>query len=63
MADKNNIMFVTGVQFSKNVLNALNAMTFLFDPNWNVNNSTQATFPVAFFHTKSIHEISAAEIS
>ena len=45
------------------MLERLNNMTYLFDPNWNINNSNKASFPVAFFHVKSYHEAMSSEVS
>ena len=63
MADENYMRFVTGVHFSKSMLQAVNGITFLFDPNWEAGASDVATFPVTFFHLKGIHEIMESEIS
>ena len=38
-------------------------MTYIYDPNWDINNSTKATFPVAFFHVKNFHEVMSSEVS
>lgn len=57
------LMFITGIHYAKNVLRTLNNMTFLYDPNWDINASNMATFPVAFFHIKSIHEQYTTEVS
>lgn len=38
-------------------------MTFVYDTNWNPNNSVKATFPVCFFHVKSMHEVMTSEVS
>ena len=55
--------FITGIRWYKGLLETLNNMTFVYDVNWNPNNSTKATFPVCFFHVKSMHEIMSSEIS
>lgn len=58
-----NMMFITGIRWYKDTLNALNNMTFIYDPNWNVNNTDKYTLPVSFFHVKSYHEVMSSEIS
>lgn len=55
--------FITGIRWYKGLLETLNNMTFVYDPNWNANNSVKATFPVCFFHVKSCHEIMNTEVS
>lgn len=57
------LRFITGVRWYKGLLETLNNMTFVYDVNWNPNNSAKATFPVCFFHVKSMHESMASEIS
>ena len=59
----NSLRFITGIRYYKDMLERLNNMTYLFDPNWNINNSNKATFPVAFFHVKNYHEAMSSEIS
>lgn len=63
MADEKYMTFITGVHFTKSMLRTLNGMTFLFDPNWKAGSNDVATFPVTFFHLKSIHEILEADVS
>lgn len=55
--------FITGIRWHKGLLETLNNMTYVYDPNWNQNNSVKATFPVCFFHVKSMHEVMSSEIS
>lgn len=57
------LRFITGIRYHKDMLERLNNMTFVYDSNWNPNNSDKATFPVAFFHVKSYHETMSAEVS
>lgn len=57
------LRFITGIRYHKDMLERLNNMTYLFDPNWNINNSNKASFPVAFFHVKSYHEAMSSEVS
>ena len=57
------LRFITGIRWYKGLLETLNNMTFVYDVNWNPNNSPKATFPVCFFHVKSCHEIMNTEIS
>lgn len=59
----NSLRFITGIRYHKDMLERLNNMTYLFDPNWNINNSNKASFPVAFFHVKSYHEAMSSEVS
>lgn len=59
----NGLRFITGVRYYKGMLEKLNNMTYIFDPNWNINNSNKASFPVAFFHVKSYHEAMSSEVS
>lgn len=61
MAD--GLRFITGIKWYKGLLEALNNMTFIYDVNWNPNNSPKSTFPVCFFHVKSYHEVMNSEIS
>lgn len=58
-----NMRFITGVQYSLSMLRALNNITFIFDPNWEIGNTEMPTFPVCFFHVKNQHEIMEADIS
>lgn len=58
-----NFRFITGIQYTKSLLKALNNITFIYDPNWEVGNSDIPTFPVCFYHIKGIHEVMEAEIS
>lgn len=57
------LRFITGIRWYKGLLETLNNMTFVYDVNWNPNNSPKATFPVCFFHVKSYHETMNSEIS
>lgn len=59
----NSMRFITGIEYSKSALMALNSITFIFDPNWEVGNSDVPTFPVCFFQVKNIHEVMEADIS
>lgn len=63
MADEKYMTFITGVHYSKNMLQTLNGITFLFDPNWEAGTSETPTLPVSFFHIKALHEIMDSEIS
>lgn len=55
--------FITGIRWHKGTLEMLNNMTFIYDPNWKINNSVKPTFPVCFFHVKSQHEALTSEVS
>lgn len=57
------ITFITNVRYAKDMVNALNRMTFIFDTNWNINNSDVATLPISFFGVKSMQEIMSSEVS
>ena len=54
---KDNLRIITGIHFSKSMLKALNGITFIMNPNWDIEASDVATLPVAFFGIKGIHEI------
>ena len=41
----------------------MNNMTYIYDVNWRPENTTKATFPVAFFHVKNYHEVMSSEVS
>lgn len=60
---KNSLRFITGIRYHKDMLQRLNNMTYIYDVNWNPNNTPKATFPVAFFHVKSYHEVMNSEVS
>ena len=55
--------FITGIRWHKGTLEMLNNMTFIYDPNWKINNSVKPTFPVCFFHVKNQHEALTSEVS
>ena len=59
----NGLRFITGVRYYKGMLEKLNNMTYIFDPNLKINNSNKASFPVAFYHVKSYHEAMSSEVS
>jgi hypothetical protein len=61
--EKASLKFITAIRYHRDILRSLNSMTYIFDENWNPDNSTKATFPVAFFHVKSCHEVMSSEIS
>ena len=63
MAGNIDLRFITGIKFARDQLISLNNMTFIYDVNWNPNNSKKATLPVCFFHVKSQHEVMNSEIS
>lgn len=58
-----NLQFITGIRFYKSALEQLNNVTFIYDPNWNINNSRTPTLPVCFFYVKSMHEVMSSEVS
>lgn len=59
----NGLRFITGIRYHKDMLQRMNNMTYIYDVNWNPNNTPKATFPVAFFHVKSYHEVMSSEVS
>ena len=63
MADRDGLTIITGIHFAKSTLKLLNNITFLFDPSWEAGANSLPTFPVSFFHIKSIHEIGESEVS
>lgn len=63
MADTNALTFITGVKFYRSMLDYFNHVTFIYDPNWNPNDFSTPTFPVSFFHVKSMHEVMTSEVS
>lgn len=62
---KMNLRFITGIKYYKDLLQRLNNITYVYDVNWRPDNSSNATFPVCFFHVKSngCHEVMSSEIS
>lgn len=59
----NSLRFITGIRYHKDMLERLNNLTYIYDNNWDPNNTNKATFPVCFFHVKSFHEVMNSEIS
>lgn len=59
----NTLRFITGIRYHKDMLERLNNMTYIYDNNWNPNNTNKATFPVCFFHVKSFHEVMNSDVS
>lgn len=63
MADETTgLKFITGYRYSTEMLKLVNGMTFLYNPNWESKQSSELTFPIAFFHVKSMHEIMDSEV-
>ena len=60
---RNSLRFITGIRYHKDMLQRLNNITYIYDNNWNPNNTNKATFPVCFFHVKSCHEAMTSEVS
>lgn len=51
---------ITAVKYDIDLINAINRMTFLFDPNWQgIGNS----LPISFFFVKSFKEVMETEVS
>lgn len=65
------IKFITGIRYNKAIMQAINSMTFCFDPTWSdrediaVNSMSQgfASLPIAFFHTKKCTEVMQSEVN
>lgn len=51
---------ITAVKYDAELVNAINKMTFLFDPNWQ---GMGNTLPIAFFYVKDMQEVMDSEIS
>ena len=51
---------ITAVKYEANSINAVNKMTFLFDPNWQ---GIGNTLPICFFYVKDFKEIMESEVS
>lgn len=51
---------ITAVKYDLDMLNAINHMTFLFDPNWQ---GTGNTLPISFFFVKSFQEVMTSDVS
>lgn len=58
-----NLRFITGVRWYKGQLEMLNHLTYIYDSQWNPNNTVKSTLPVSFFHVKSCREVMSSEIS
>ena len=51
---------ITAVKYEADMINALNKMTFLFDPNWQAIGNT---LPLCFFFVKDFKEVMETEVS
>lgn len=51
---------ITAVKYDIDLINAVNKMTFLFDPNWQ---GIDNTLPVSFFFVKDFKEVMESEVS
>lgn len=51
---------ITAVKYDLNLINGINRMTFLFDPNWQ---GIGNTLPISFFFVKSFKEVMESETS
>ena len=56
----NALNVITAVKYDADLINAVNRMTFLFDPNWQAMGNT---LPIAFFYVKDFKEVMESEIS
>lgn len=51
---------ITAVKYEADTINAVNKMTFLFDPNWQ---GFGNTLPISFFYVKDFKEVMESEVS
>lgn len=56
----NALNVITAVKYEADLINAVNKMTFLFDPNWQAIGNT---LPICFFYVKDFKEVMESEIS
>ena len=56
----NALNVITAVKYDLNLINGINRMTFLFDPNWQ---GIGNTLPISFFFVKSFKEVMESETS
>lgn len=67
----NSIKFITGVRYNKAIMQAVNSITFCYDPTWldrdnvaeHMVSQGYASLPIAFFHTKRCTEVMQSEVS
>ena len=67
----NSIKFITGIRYNKAVMQAINSMTFCFDPTWverddiaeHMISQGYASLPIAFFHVKKQTEVMQSEVN
>ena len=58
----NPVTMITGIKYNANLVKVFNNITFLYDPNWEYE-AGNPTYPIAFFHVKSMTESMNADIS
>lgn len=58
--EANSLNIITAVRYEANTVNAVNKMTFLFDPNWQ---GIGNTLPICFFYVKDFKEVMESEVS
>lgn len=58
--DPHALNVITAVKYEADTINAINKMTFLFDPNWQ---GIGNTLPISFFYVKDFKEVMESEIS
>ena len=58
--DTKALNIITAVKYEANTVNAVNKMTFLFDPNWQ---GIGNTLPICFFYVQDFKEVMESEIS
>ena len=56
----NALNVITAVKYEADLINAVNKMTFLFDPNWQAIGNT---LPICFFYVEDFKEVMESEIS
>ena len=56
------LTFITGLKYNTNLVKTLNNITFLYDPNWQYEKGNP-TYPLSFFHVKSMTESMTSEVS
>lgn len=58
--DTHALNVITAVKYEADLINAVNRMTFLYDPNWQAIGNT---LPICFFYVKDFKEVMESEIS
>lgn len=58
----NNLQVITGIHAARNILDSVNGLTYIYDPNW-FPDSEGHSLPFAFFNIKEIKEHQEADIT